>query len=443
MPQPALSAAPSTELTGQALDERYRRYRRLILATLILFYGFSYTCRLGLSLVKKPLIDGGIYSAVELGQIGAAFLYGYGFGKFFNGFWSDRLRLRWFLPAGLFLSALANLAMGSTTLFWVALGLWGVNGLFQGVGAPASIVVMSRWFSDRERGRYYGIWNASHAIGEGLNFVGTAALVAMAGWNAAFLGPGALCVLVSIATYTALRDRPEEVGLPPVESWRKDGSLPCPEEHLSTGQAQWAVIRMPALWVLGLASACMYVARYAINNWGVLYLQEAHGYTLTQAGALIGLNTFAGIAGSVAYGFLSDLLFKARRPPLTLIFGILELGSLILFFAAPRGSTWLLTGSMLLYGFTLSGLLAVVGGLFAVDLAPRKATGAAMGFIGVFSYLGAGLQELVSGKLIHQGTTLVDGVKHYNFDAPILFWVGATALSVLLAASLWNVQRAR
>ena len=32
------------------------------------------------------------------------------------------------------------------------------------------------------------------------------------------------------------------------------------------------------MWVLGLASACMYVSRYAINSWGMLYLQENRGY---------------------------------------------------------------------------------------------------------------------------------------------------------------------
>ena len=41
-----------------------------------------------------------------------------------------------------------------------------------------------------------------------------------------------------------------------------------------------------------------------------------------------------------------------------------------------------------MYGATLSGLMASLGGLFAVDIAPKGATGAAMGFVGVFSYLG-------------------------------------------------------
>ena len=58
-----------------------------------------------------------------------------------------------------------------------------------------------------------------------------------------------------------------------------------------------------------------------------------------------------------------------------------------------------------------------------MDIAPRGATGAAMGFVGVFSYLGAATQENVSATLISQGMTMVDGVRSYDFDQAIQFWM--------------------
>jgi OPA family sugar phosphate sensor protein UhpC-like MFS transporter len=78
--------------------------------------------------------------------------------------------------------------------------------------------------------------------------------------------------------------------------------------------------------------------------------------------------------------------------------------------------------------------------LFAVDIAPRQATGAAMGLVGVFSYLGAAIQETVSAGLIGSGVTMVDGVRTYDFHTAILFWIGASVVSLLLAASLWNTK---
>jgi OPA family sugar phosphate sensor protein UhpC-like MFS transporter len=63
-----------------------------------------------------------------------------------------------------------------------------------------------------------------------------------------------------------------------------------------------------------------------------------------------------------------------------------------------------------------------------------------MGFVGIFSYIGAGIQENVSGYLIQKGTTMVDGVRVYDFSEVIWFWLGASVVSMLLAATLWRVR---
>ncbi len=62
------------------IDATYRRQRLRIMLAITLGYGFIYTCRLGLSILKKPLIDGGIFTVEELGMIGAALFYGYAAG---------------------------------------------------------------------------------------------------------------------------------------------------------------------------------------------------------------------------------------------------------------------------------------------------------------------------------------------------------------------------
>jgi OPA family sugar phosphate sensor protein UhpC-like MFS transporter len=75
-----------------------------------------------------------------------------------------------------------------------------------------------------------------------------------------------------------------------------------------------------------------------------------------------------------------------------------------------------------------------------LDIAPKRAAGAAMGFIGVFSYIWAALQDQISGHLIEQGMTVVEGVRHYDFSTAISFWVGSSIVSLILATTLWRVQ---
>jgi len=159
-----------------------------------------------------------------------------------------------------------------------------------------------------------------------------------------------------------------------------------------------------------------------------------------QAGGLLALNPLAGLVGCVAYGFVSDKLFAARRPPLNLICGVLEILSLLIMFSTPPGHPLVLTLAFLLYGLSINGLITSLGGLFAVDIAPKKAAGAVMGFIGVFSYVGAAIQERISGFLIGRGTTVIDGVRHYDFSNTVVFWLATSIVSLILATSLWRAK---
>ena len=51
----------------------------------------------------------------------------------------------------------------------------------------------------------------------------------------------------------------------------------------------------------------------------------------------------------------------------------------------------------------------------AVDIAPKNASGAALGVVGVASYVGAGIQDIMSGLLIEGNKHLVNGVETYYF----------------------------
>jgi MFS transporter, OPA family, sugar phosphate sensor protein UhpC len=421
------------------VDLLFRRHRLRIMIAITLGYGVIYTCRLALGVVKKPLIDAGIFGPAELGLIGSALFYTYAIGKLTNGFLADHANMKRFLAAGFALSALCNIGMGFSTTVTLSVVLWGLNGWFQSLGAPGGVVAMTAWFSNRERGRMYGIWSTAHSIGEGLTFLVVGTIVAFLGWHWGFLIPAIFGLGTAAMAYVLVQDRPRTLGLPTVAEWRNDHYTAPAGQSKSVFATQLSILRIPAIWVLALSSATLYVTRYAINSWGVLYLQEARGYSLPMAGTLLMISTIAGMAGAVAYGFISDTVFKARRPPANLLFAVLELGGLLLIFFGPSNTTVLIAG-LLLFGMGLTGLVTSLGGLFAVDICPKRVAGAAMGLIGIFSYIGAAVQENVSGQLIEKGMTVIDGVRTYDFDSVIWFWIGSSIVSMLLAASIWRVR---
>ena len=77
----------------------------------------------------------------------------------------------------------------------------------------------------------------------------------------------------------------------------------------------------------------------------------------------------------------------------------------------------------------------------AVDIAPRAAAGAALGVVGIASYLGAALQDIMNGVLIQGNKTVVNGADVYDFTYVNWFWIGSAMLSVLLTLLVWNAKR--
>ena len=107
-------------------------------------------------------------STAQLGLFLTAHDLLYGVAKFGNGVLADRSNPRYFMAAGLLLSALCNLAFGLSSGL-ALLGLWWlINGWFQGMGFPPCARVLSHWVGERERGVVWGIWNSSHQVGAAL-----------------------------------------------------------------------------------------------------------------------------------------------------------------------------------------------------------------------------------------------------------------------------------
>ena len=74
----------------------------------------------------------------------------------------------------------------------------------------------------------------------------------------------------------------------------------------------------------------------------------------------------------------------------------------------------------------------------AVDIVPRKATGAALGVVGISSYVAAGLQDIVSGYLIEGFTVHTEGADIYDFGPVSLFWIIAALVSFVMPVLNWR-----
>lgn len=447
-----ISGPSARKVDSDSVDRTWRKKRFQAFLAGTFAYALYYVCRLSMGVMKQPLIDAGLLSATQLGIVGACLYWCYAVGKFVNGFLADGSNIKRFMATGLVISVAMNLCMGvlgasaaagaipSSALFICFAVMWGINGWAQSMGAPPAIIALSRWFPLKIRGTYYGFFSASHNIGEGLSFIFVGSLVAFAGWKWGFFGAalaGALGVLLILFW---LHDTPESQGLPSIEELsgeKTEGEKKSSSED--TRAIQRAVLRNPGVWILALSSAFMYMSRYAINEWGVIFLQEAKDYSLAEASTIIGINPIFGIIGTVVSGWLSDVLFRGDRRYPAFAAGILESLALALFlFGGP--AKWVNVLAMVLFGIAIGVLISFVGGLMAVDLVPRKATGAALGVVGLASYAAAGIQNVVTGLLLDRVDMIesASGAMVHNFTYVSWFWLGAAVISFLLPVLNWG-----
>ncbi len=425
----------------EEIKKRYRRLRWSVFFSATIGYGLYYVCRLSLNVIKKPIADSGVLSESELGIMGSALFIAYAVGKLANGFLADRSNIRRFLAIGLFVSALANLLLGFTHAFIFFVVLWGINGWTQSMGSPASVVGLSRWYSNKERGTFYGLWSSSHNIGESLTFIVTAIIVSYFGWQAGFIGSGLIGMLGVVLILFFMRDTPGSYGLPPIAEYKGEIAHHSEKEGKSIGAYQKEVIRNPAIWILALASAFMYISRYAVNSWGIFFLQSEKGYTTIEASSVVSISSVCGILGTISSGWISDKFFKGSRNVPVLIYGLMNVAGISLFLLSPKGMLWVDAASMVIFGLAIGALICYLGGLMAVDIASKKASGAALGIIGMASYIGAAIQDLVSGFTIQDSKTITDGIASYDFSSVIWFWIGSAALSVFLTLLIWNAKK--
>lgn len=461
-----MSGPSAYKVPEEKVDGTYKRLRFQAFMAGTFGYALYYVCRLSMGVMKQPLIDAGLLNATQLGIIGACLYWAYALGKLVNGFLADSSNIKRFMASGLVVSVLMNFTMGilgvaalkgaiaTSALFLAFAVCWAVNGWSQSMGAPPAIIALSRWFPLRIRGTFYGFFSSSHNIGEGLSFIFVGMLVASFGWKWGFFGAALAGVLGILIILFFLHDSTESKGLPPIEVLAGEGEaktgLTPEQKRAETRRMQAAVIRNPGVWILALASAFMYMSRYAINEWGVIFLQESHGYDLGESAAIIGINPIFGIIGTVVSGWLSDAVFKGDRKYPAFVAGILEAISLALFLFG-RGWTWhigsftlvvsdrvIMITSMVLFGVAIGVLISFLGGLMAVDLVPRQATGAALGIVGMASYAAAGLQNVVTGLILDNNIIEVNGVQVHDFTYASWFWLGAATISFLLPVLNWK-----
>jgi phosphoglycerate transporter family protein len=396
-------------------------------------YAMFYFLRKNLSAATPDMLKNLNYTKTEIGFLWSALYSLYAVSKFVNGILADHANPRFFLAIGLLASAIMNICFGLSGAL-ITLGIfWALNGWFQGMGATPCTRSLVHWFSVKERGTYWGIWNASHQIGGAGILILAGWLTQTYGWRSSFFVPSVIGIVTAFLLVLTLRDTPESLGLPSVEEFKKqpiaDGGS---ETELSMKEVLFKyVLNNKFIWMIAIGNFFVYIVRYGAMDWAPTYLVEVKHSNI--AGAAIKTAGFeiAGIFGSFLAGAMSDRLFDGRRGPVNVIFMSLCILGLIAFWLIPPNHPWLDTIALGSVGFLIYGPQMLIG-VSAADFAGKKAAATAVGLTGLLGYLGS----IISG--VGVGWVL----DHFGWAGGFSVFIVCAIIGTLCLIPTWN-QRAR
>ncbi|MFC9553825.1 MFS transporter [Rhodococcus sp. NPDC056960] len=431
-----------TLVTPQETVPLYRRWRIQIFAITWIAYAGFYFSRQAFSVAKLGILEDPLVNTTltkgALANLDAVYLAAYACGQFAWGSVSDRYGPRVVLLGGLAISAIATMFMGLAPTLLFLLPLMIVQGLAQSTGWSGTLNNMAQFFSIGERGRILGIWSTNYAFG-GLvaaPVLGWVAYSVFGNWRSAFFTGSLTVLIVFLLVFFLQRNRPEDVGLPPIEEYHaqdaaqlvdeKSSSEAIAEPARSVRQTFLTVIQDRMVVTLGAAYFLLKPARYAILLWGpVIVAERLHNTGHLQAVVIPIAFGVAGVIAPVVIGRISDKLFHARRIPAC----VLSLAALVTILAlftplTGTGKAWVMVAVLAVIGLTIYSADAMISCVSAVDFGTSKHAGAASGIINGCGSVGAILGGLLPGYL----TT---STLFYGFAV-------AAFLAMLLLLPHWN-----
>lgn len=436
---------------------QYPYWRRRIMYSILAGYAVFYFIRKNLS-VANPYIreEFGIGKEEFGAAIGFASI-AYGLSKFSSGLLADNFSSRYIMSAGLILSALVSFILGFTTetssaflgmsvtsffaLFWI------INNIFQGTGQPPCSRLITQWFSSKEIGKQWGVWNASHHIGAAIILSGGGYLIAyFESWRSVFFAPAAFALIFGFFLFNRLRDKPEDVGLPDVEEYQKaqDEELSNntssskekkSEDYSANNQTKESgkdifikyVLTNKLVWLVSLVNLFIYIVRIGLLDWAPSFLKESKGMSIIESANTTAIFEIAGIAGALAAGWLSDTVFKGHRSRVSVIFmGLLVLSVLAILYV-PNNSAYIMATTLFAVGFFVHGPMLLVA-VAAADFSTKKAAATAVGLTGLFGYIGA--------FIANYGTGLIS--ERWGWDYVIYFYMASAFVGMALLIFMWN-----
>jgi D-galactonate transporter len=392
--------------------------RYLILLMIFIITTLNYADRATLSITGSAMRSEFGFDAIRMGYIFSAFSWAYVLSQLPAGWLLDRFGARRMYAASIFLWSLFTLLQSSIGLAGSAgaavIALFVLRfamGMAEAPAFPANAKVVASWFPTAERGTASAIFNSAQYFAAVIFTPLMAWITHSFGWQNVYLVMGVTGIVLALMWLKVMKnpsDHPR-VNKAELEHIKNGGGLIHPQRKTAYADAAspgtWFYVRqlMSNRMLLGvyLAQYCINVLTYFFLTWFPIYLVQARGMTILQAGLTASLPAICGFTGGVLGGVFSDALIR-RGHSLTIARKVPIVGGMLLSVCIIGcnyvTTDWVVVALMSLAFFGKG--IGALGWAVVADTSPKEAIGLSGSIFNMFGNVAGIVTPIVIGYLV-------------------------------------------
>jgi sugar phosphate permease len=376
------------------LDRDINRYRWLIFALLSSSYILVYFHRLCVSVLAVDLMRDLNAGASLIGLLGSTYFYSYAFMQLPAGLLSDSWGPRKTITVFFIVAFLGAVILGlSHTAAWAIAGRT-IVGIGIAMLFVPTLKILSEWFRPEEFAHMTGILLAMGGIG---SYIAATPLVFLSdwlGWRNSFVLVGLVTLCLAILVWLFVHDRPSDKGWQPLNHPNTKG-IPAVGEMT----ALRSVLTCRHFWPLAIWFFFDFAIFFSFGGlWGGPYLMHVYGMSRAETGRILSMMALGLVIGAPFLSWLSDRVFRRRKPVLLLTSSAMVIMTALLVYCAniPVWGLYLFFFMITVCGNAIGAVVFTMNKeLFHVSI-----TGTATGLVNLFCFMGGAVFQPFIGYLL-------------------------------------------
>jgi sugar phosphate permease len=373
------------------------RYRWLIFWILAFAYILVYFHRLCPAVVALDMMRDLRTGGTLIGFLGAAYFYPYALMQLPAGLLSDSWGPRKTITLFFCVAFLGSVLLGlAPNVFMAILGRTLV-GLGIAMLFVPTMKVLAEWFRVREFATMTGILMAMGGMGSLIAAAPLAWLSSWIGWRLSFVIVGLITLLLAILVWIFVRDRPESLGWP-----SPSGKLKTELPNIRLMEGVKKVLTCAPFWPVAVWFFFDCAIFFSFGGlWGGPYLMQVYGLSKAASGQVLSMLGVGLIVGGPFLSYLSNRIFKARKPVLVLCSAALLVLTVPIAFYTDKIP--LIGLYLLCAGFGMfSSAVVVIGFTTTKELFPVQMAGTATGLVNLFPFVGGAVFQPLLGYVLER-----------------------------------------